>query len=204
MIQPRLVAYKVRIHDIIINNYVEDKGEFQPNYIIIKGKNVSRVNLIANVIDKYTNEEKNYVALDLDDGTGLIKAKMWGEEIKLLEGIEVGNLVLVVGKVKEYNDERYIQLEIVKVLENTKWIDLRRAELDKFWGAQDVKEEISEEVVNSPRQKVLSLIIKNDEITIEELIKRLGIEKEEVMNIIKTFLKEGEIYQPRPGVIKVI
>lgn len=202
--QQRQIAYKVRINDIIVNNYVEDKGEFQPNYVIIKGKNVSRINLIANVIDKYTNEEKSYGSLDLDDGTGVIKAKIWGEEIKLLDDIEIGSLILVIGKIKEYNEERYIQLEIVKVLDNMKWIDLRKVELDKYWGKQEPKEEITEEIINSPRQKVLSLILQNEEINIEELSKRLGIEKEEIQGIIKTLLKEGEIYQPRPGVVKAI
>ena len=52
----RQVAYKVYISDILNNAYVVQQGEWEPNYVDIAGKKVSRVNIIANVVDKQDTE----------------------------------------------------------------------------------------------------------------------------------------------------
>ena len=204
--QKRKTAYKIRIKDLFSGKYVKEEGEWAPTYVLFKDKKVSRVNVIANVIDKYENEEKSYGTIDLDDGTGVIKGKLWREDIKLIEDISIGDLVLVVAKVKEMNDDRHLMLELIKVLENSSWAEVRKLELNKLWGVEVIK--VEKEIVDQPtvnsRQKVLSLIEKFEEINEEEIINKLDLNKEEIFKIINELIKEGEIYRPTPGCLRVV
>lgn len=204
--QKRQTAYKIRIKDLFSGQYLKEEGEWAPTYVLFKDKKISRVNIIASVIDRYENEEKSYGTIDLDDGTGVIKGKVWREDIKLIEDINVGDLVLVVAKVKEMNDDRHLILEVIKVLKNPSWAELRKLELNKLWGVEAIKienEVVDQSTVNS-RQKVLSLIEKFEEINEEELVDKLDLSKEEIFKIVNELIKEGEIYRPTPGCLRVV
>lgn len=200
---PRQTAYKIRIKDLFSGTYVIEEGEWAPNYILFKDKKISRVNVIANIIDKYENEDKSYGAIDLDDGTAVIKGKVWKEDVQLLENINIGDPVLVIGKVKEFNNERYLMPEIIKVLDNTAWAELRKIELEKIYGKEPQEVEIKEPTISS-RQKVLSFIEKSEEVNEEELLNKIELDKEEVLKVINELIKEGEIYRPTPGCLRIV
>src|SRR3989344_3434532 len=70
----RHVAYKFKIGQIIAGNQIFDQDRL--NSVEINNRKASRVNVIANVIDKYLQEgEKNYGTVTLDDASGQIKVK---------------------------------------------------------------------------------------------------------------------------------
>jgi hypothetical protein len=73
----RNVAYKLRIGSILSGKQNVD-GERLKN-IEVNGKQVVRINLIANVVDKFVQEgdEKKFGSLTLDDATGQIKIKFF-------------------------------------------------------------------------------------------------------------------------------
>lgn len=204
--QKRRTAYKIRIRDLFSGPYVKEEGEWAPTYILFKNKKVSRVNIIANVIDKYENEDKTYGTVDLDDGTAFIRGKVWREDINLIGKANIGDQVLVIARIKELNNERYLMLEIIKVLKNPAWADIRKVELNKLWGIEEkkIEEEVIEQPTISSRQKVLSLIENSGEINEEEILNKLGLSKEEVLKIINELIKEGEIYRPTPGLLRVV
>lgn len=201
-IQKRQTAYKIRIRDLLSGVYGKEEGEWEPNYILFKDKRISRVNIIANIIDKYENEDKSYGTIDLDDGTSVIKGKVWREDIHLLENAKVGDLVLVIAKVKELNDERYLTLEIIKFLDNPQWAELRKLELNKIWGSEVKTEEIKP--TSNLRQQILAFIEGSGEANEEELLSKMNFDKEEVLKAITELIKEGEIYRPTPGCLKVV
>jgi len=212
----RQTAYKVFVGDLISGDFVKGLGEWEPNYVLIGEKKVSRANIIASVISKYETPDKNYSAIDVDDGSGVISLKTWKEDVELLGGLKVGDLVLVIGRTRQYNDQVYITPEIVKVLTDFTWSKLRKVELEKIWGKREeikVKQEnsnnlvVSEEVVGkvteTSRQKVLN-IIEKEEVDLKRLIELSNLEAEEVKTIVQALLKEGEIYEPKPGVLKIV
>lgn len=96
----------------------------------------------------------------------------------------------------------------------------KKKELEKNYGKpeekarHDTKEEsrpqetIEEEVIEpteTARQKILEIIEKEPEgIQIGELIKRSGLKEEEAEKAIDELLREGEVFQPRTGFLKVI
>jgi len=217
MNQGRQTAYKVFIGDLLSGKFIEEKGEWDPNYILIKDKKVSRVNIIANVISKYEAMDKNYASLDIDDGSGVISLKSWKEDVGLLEKIKIGDLILIIGRARQTNNQVYVSPEIIKVFQDFKWGRLRRLELEQFWGKREeiktvkqeektnlvVTEENVDDVTESARQRILSIIEKN-EVDLKRLIELSSLNPDEVKTIVQTLLKEGEIYEPKPGVLKLV
>ena len=111
----RLLAKKVRIYDIVSGKFFPgSKDEMKPTYVITQfGEKLSRVNVVATAVDKFESEDGNYATLTIDDGSGLLRAKAF-KNTGMVKDIEVGDAVLVIGKIKEYQGEVYVNLEIVK------------------------------------------------------------------------------------------
>src|SRR3989344_5836799 len=171
----RLTAYKVWISDLINSNYVKMPGEFESNYLEFGDKQVSRINIIATVVNKNESQDKNYVALVLDDGTEQIRIKTWGEDTRLVNNLNIGETILVIGKTKTYNDELYILPEIVKNV-NLNWEVARKLELIKLYGKPseykdapdtiDEEKQVVEEIkfnTNNLRNELLNLIEKYED-----------------------------------------
>ncbi|MFH1972409.1 MAG: OB-fold nucleic acid binding domain-containing protein [archaeon] len=210
--QPRRqTAYKVWIRDLKnTKGNVDDTGLV---YLPIKNKKVVRVNVIASIIDKFNSG--NYMMLTVDDGSDSIQLKCWGEDAALLEGKEIGDMILVVGRLGEYQEEVYIRPEVIRKLDSYDWALLRRLELIKEYGVPEKKEkievvekELKEEDEIEPsmavREKVLSLIEKYDEAEEQKIIDESGIPKDQILKAVQELLKEGEVYMPRPGYLKMV
>lgn len=141
----RMPAKKIRIFDIANGKYFPgSKEDMRPSYIITPlGERISRVNIIATVTEKFLSDDGNYSSITIDDGTEAIRVKAFKETVPLLMGIEPGSLVLVIGKVKEFNGELYINGEVVKKDIDVNFESLRKLEiLDKIIQQKKIAEEI--------------------------------------------------------------
>ncbi len=135
MFAKRATAAKVAIQDIQDGELIAND---QGNVVAVETflGQVSRVNVMGTVVDRYQatqerldEEGRGFATLTLDDGTGVIRVKMWGELAARLAQIEVGNLVLVVGRVRSFQGETYINGELVRQLEDPNWETVRLMEL---------------------------------------------------------------------------
>lgn len=226
MTQSRQTAFKICIYDLKNNQLIKETGEWAPNYILFNGNKISRVNVIANVIIKNENADKSYSSILLDDGTETIRAKCWRDDTKILDSVNVGNVVILIGRIREFNNEIYITPEIIKPVDYL-WTKIRKFELDKLYGKRESVDKIlesknigadenmilisEERISNVPnesnRQRILSLIEKFDsEIGAdkEAVISSSGFDKIETNRVIDELLKEGEVFQIRPGKLKLI
>ena len=127
----RQVAYKVWLKQIHESEYVKQEG-WDPNYIKLGDKQVSRINIVVTVVGRFVADDGNYATLTLDDGTDTIRVKAFGPDVKLIEETKVGAVVRFVGKIKQYQDEKYLAPEIVKVIDNPNWLILHKLELGKI------------------------------------------------------------------------
>jgi len=140
MFQKRSTAAKVAILDIQDGDLIaNDQGNVVGVETFLGP--VSRVNIIATVVDRYQatqdrldEEGKGFATITLDDGTGVIRTKMWGELAATLADIKIGDLVLVVGRIRSFQDETYINGELIRRLEDPNWemvrlLELRRARI---------------------------------------------------------------------------
>lgn len=207
-IQKRQVAFKVSIFDIINGTYVKEEG-WNPNYIKIGENKVSRVNMLGTVVLK--NDESSVV---IDDGSAKIPARVF-ENPLFFKDIDVGDVLLVVGRPREFGNEKYILPEIIKKIDSPLWIKLRSLENENFSkittkikGEDKKREEITQEIdekIASPSENIFSLIKKLDKgqgVQIEDVIKNSGLEN--VENTINLLLERGEIFEVEPGKVRVL
>src|SRR3989338_4127240 len=180
----RHTAYKLKIGDILAGNHIID-GE-RLKFIEVNGKNIARVNLIANVVDKFVqDEEKKFASVTLDDASGQIKLKTFGEDIEKLKEFEQGDTILAIGMVREWNNEVYLTPEILKK-KQPEYLLLRKLETDA-----EKPKEIDRKEITKLKDKLLN-IIRREEINggadIKALISELQAKQDLVNQEIRKLL----------------
>ncbi|MFX1562800.1 MAG: OB-fold nucleic acid binding domain-containing protein, partial [Promethearchaeota archaeon] len=135
MFMRRATAAKLSIRDIIEGTPITGAEGRVVGVETHLGK-VGRANVIATVVDLFegTREDEEqegggFTTITLDDGTGVIRVKIWGEMTQKLAHIKVGDLVLVIGKIRSFQDETYLNGEVVRRLEDKNWETVRILEL---------------------------------------------------------------------------
>ena len=206
----RNIAYKLRIGDILGARPVLSNERF--SFLDLNGKKVIRVNIVGSIVDKYENEgEKKYSFLTLDDGSGQIKLKAFGDDAEKLKSITHGQTVTVIGSLRHFNDEVYISPEIVKD-QNPKYLLLRKMEVESQIpdrpSVSAAHSQFQAKKDNSPidiRAKVLEMIKSSEPsggVDTEELVKTLDQPSDAINGEIKKLLEEGIIFEPRPGKVR--
>ena len=201
-LQKRQTAYKIRVKDILDSKYVKTSG-IEPNYLKIGSKQISRANILGVVVEK--SDMDNYKAITIDDGSGRISARIFDDKI-FLSNVEVGDVVNLIGRPREFSSEKYMIIEAIKKTDHA-WAMVRSLELQKNDNdskKSEVIQDKEEKVDLSPKNKII-LAIKEldngDGVLIESVLSKNvdGAEK-----IIDTLLKEGDIFEVKPGKLKVL
>lgn len=177
-VQKRQVAFKVSIKEINEGSYIKQEG-WQPNYILTRdGRNISRINLIATIISIQSNSPTQ-MNITIDDGTGSLNIRTF-EDTNIVKDLEIGDIINVIGRPREFSDIKYIVPEVIKKVKDNKWIEVRQKELVLF----KTKNKISDdEVVQQPKQPAESEV-KKDKST-ETIEKEIPDEKEEIIESSK-------------------
>jgi len=187
---------------MIDSNYVKTDG-MTPNFLDMSPKEVSRINILGVVVDK--SDLGNYKTITIDDGSGKVSARVFDSNT-LLEKIDVGNIVLIIGRPREFSSEKYILIETVKIV-NPKWAKVRELELEKNMGVNNSIEKddsVVEDVILKPSNELVNLIKKLDKgegVSIEEISLKNVKDVDKTINIL---LKEGDIFEVKPGKLKVL
>jgi RPA family protein len=205
----RETAYKLRIGDILKANQIfeEDEGlNKRLQFVEIGDKKILRVNIIANVIDKFESEgERKFASITLDDGSGQIRARVFGNEITKLQWASQGDTLIIIGLLRSYNQELYILPELIKKAD-PKYLLVRKLEIEKTFSKP----------LNSEQKNKIKVL--RDEIIdrIKAAESKEGIDKEEIILTLKNskpeiitqelqkLLEEGIIYEPRPGRVRYL
>lgn len=116
----RQVAYKISIKEVLNYPFVKREG-FEPSYILTdSGKEISRVNIMGVIVSQDLRE------IILDDGSENITLRSFEDHDW---DCDIGDNVIIIGKIREYNEERYISPEIIKQIKDKGWIDVRKKEI---------------------------------------------------------------------------
>ncbi len=207
----RQIAYKAWIKDIIQN---------PPS---VNGKPVYRINLISTIIQKTTSEDNTYTSLTLDDGTGQIRVKAWQTDIEKIQHFNEGETIIIIGNLKDYNEEIYIIPEIIKKIEPS-WEITRKLELIKEYGppestpqiTQEIKtpenqeqqeessmqtvteEKVQETTEETDQQRILTILDRFDStegVDLSRLVIESKLDESMVLTIIQELISEGQIFQ---------
>ncbi len=194
----RQPAIKLKVNDLINGKYKKEEG-WKPNYVTTSFGKVSRVNIIAVLISK-DPEQNSFL---IDDGSASINVKSFEEKNF---DVNIGDVVLVIGKPREWNSQKYILPEIVKKIGDKRWVEIRKKELgNRNEAIVEDKVEIEEEIFESPYQKVLDII--------KGLDSGEGADYQEVLakarlldgeKIITSLLEQGEVFEIRSGRLKIL
>jgi hypothetical protein len=207
----RQTAFKVRISSLLRGSYVKEEG-WQPNYVDTGSLKVSRANIIGIVIAVV--EESSFKNVLIDDGSGRISLRLF-ENNQVTVGL--GDIVLVVGRPREFGGERYVVPEILKKVDQ-KWFEVRKLELKAEPAVEPLEEahdSVSEEVKEATPQE--EEVIANPVDSLISIIKRIDsgdgalfddIARDSKLTnceeYINRLLELGEIFEVKPGRFKVL
>jgi uncharacterized protein len=196
----RRVAYKYRIGQLNTGKPIFEEDRMKAS--VINGKEVSRVNIIANIVDKFIQEgEKKFGSLTLDDATGQIKLKFFGEDVGKMEELNQGDTILVIGILRSWNNEMYITPEIMKK-KDPSFLLVRKLEVES-----DEPKEMDRGEIAQLKDKILEMIKAGESeggIDIDKIITDLKEGADAVNKEIKKLLEEGIAYEPRPGKLRYL
>ena len=196
----RHIAYKSRIGDLLKGQPIIEMERFK--LLDCGDKQIVRVNLIANVTDKFVQEgEKKFASITLDDASGQIKAKLFGEDIKKFDTVSQGDTILVIGLLRSWNNELYITPEIIKSKEPA-YLLVRKLEVES-----EKPKTIEKSAMIELRDQIMQSVKAEDEkggVDIEQLVLNLKASPEIINTEIRKLLEEGMVYEPRPGKLRYL
>jgi RPA family protein len=206
----RSIAFKVSLSEIVTLPLIKEEG-LGSSYLQFGEKQLSRVNIIGTIIRK----QDNNMAATIEDGTSTIQLRVF-EDRRLLQHVEVGDVTLAIGRPREYGAERYILPEIIKKID-AGWLKVRSKELalrkplviaQSVQGQAQELEKSSqemEEAMETPTEIIRNFIRqldKGDGVDVESVVSS-GI-TENAEKHLATLLKNGDIFEIRPGRVKVL
>ena len=206
----RMTARKIRIADLTNGRWVKNEG-LEPSFIVTQaGMQVSRARIMGTVVSKFVSEDENFASITIDDSTDTIRAKTF-KTVKPLDVIQVGDIVDLIGKIREYNAEIYMMPEIVRKISDPNMETLRRLELIAASRKQE-QGQAPQAQLNSAKEDRASLKKKVTEVIESE---KSGMAYSKILEMVKApenlieavvneLLEEGVCYEPTPGKIKKI
>jgi RPA family protein len=204
----RQTAYKCTIATLNKGVFVKKQG-WESNYIMTEYGDFSRVSIIAVIVGKDEN------SVTLDDGTGQISGRVF-ERVEQLERLNVGNIVLVIGRPREFNNTIYLTIEIIRSIENG-WIAYRKKELTLIKKIREIselpkveKKTLEPEIVESAgtlnskdrMTKLIKDLDKGEGASIDDVIRFSKVANGE--ELISDMMMRGEVYEAKAGHIKLM
>lgn len=116
---------------------------------------------IKSYIKKASRNNKPYIDLELTDRTGLIKAKIWSEDLPNCETAHEGDVVEINGTVEKHNG-LYIKITNLKITNNYNLSDIQQKtlfDISKMW--EDIQKAIDD--IKNPHIKLLLSNIFNED-----------------------------------------
>jgi RPA family protein len=132
--QKRQTAKLVDFEQLNSGKYFQREG-FEPNFLLLpSGRRISRARAVGTVVDSFVNDDETYGSLTLDDGNDTTQIKFFSE-LELMEDFETGQVIEVIGKVREYQGQIYLDGEVLREVEPEKELlhQLRMAKRKEEW-----------------------------------------------------------------------
>ena len=210
-LKKRETAYKIRINDILRGTQIFEEIEGMNKrlkFIELGDKHIVRVNIIANVVDKYESDgERRFGSITLDDGSGQIRARVFADDLYKLNDISQGDTLAIIGLLRSFNQELYILPELLKK-QDPKYLLIRKLELDKLSHNFIIPSPVQKQEIKALRDEVINLIRDSESkegIDKEEIILKIKDSRPELVSQeIQKLLEEGIAYEPKPGRVRYL
>ena len=204
----RNTAYKFRIGDILIGKPVtnSEAGKERFSFLELGDKKIVRVNIIGNIVDKYDSlGETKYISFTIDDGSGQIRLKAFGDDTEKFKSFYQGQTIVVIGVLRQWNQELYLSPEIMKEM-NPKYLLIRKLETEKEKAVSE--KPLQKEQIIAIKDRILDMIKGAESeggVDTEKIIMNLQEFSPTIINKeIQKLLEEGIVFEPRPGKIRYL
>ena len=192
----RRPAVKIEISHLRQGKFIEN-NQWEPNTIeTIFGK-IQRINIIGIMISK----DEEHSSFILDDGTGTIIIDYnfsTEQDLKNIKTIKEGTCINIIGKPRKFDESIYIVPEIIKKIDDLKWIKFRKLEI-----SQQLKEgfKIKETNVSSVNKEKSdynnsnNIIIEKNNYEKTDIKNEYDKKEDDILDsyeIINTFLKNND------------
>ncbi len=203
----RETAHKLRIGDLLRGNPIfQDSEDMNKRlkFLELGNRQIVRVNIIANVVDKYESQgDKRFASITVDDGSGQVRARLFGEDINKFNDISQGDTLLLIGVLRFFNNELYIIPELIKK-QDPRYLLVRKLEIEKSY---NYSTPVQKQEIKVLRDEIINLIKiseSNEGIEKEDIIMKIKSPPELITQEIKKLLEEGVIYEPKPGRVRYL
>ena len=194
----RNTAYKLRIGAIQQGKPFIEGDRF--TFLELGDKKIVRVNIVANVVEKFESEgEKKYLSLTIDDASGQIRIKTFGDDVAKFSGTNQGDTIIVIGNLRSYNNEIYILPEIIKNID-PRYLLVRKLEIEQ--STPEVKTPEKKQEIKAVKDQIIDMIKSSESdggLNADKLIMEIKASPNLINQEIQKLLEEGIIYEPRPG-----
>jgi len=199
----RNIAFKLRIGDVLMGKPITEGERF--SNLELGDKKIVRVNVIGNIVDKYNSEgETKFTSLTFDDGSGQIKLKFFGDDVEKFKEVSQGQTVLVIGVLRNWNNETYIQPEIIKEQDTNTFL----SENLKLKRKNKTPDPVGRDQIVAVKDKILNTIKNAEEdggIEMDKVIMNLRDISPTIINQeVQKLLEEGIVFEPRPGRVRYL
>ncbi len=197
----RQIAAKLSIIQILKAEFHEEASE--PNYLLVQGTKISRINIIAIIVGTSLDFEANYRTFVVDDGSGSLPMRIFDSVTTVYT---IGDCVQIIGKPRMYGSEKYIIPEIMKKID-VKFLGLRNKELPLV-KIEHSKEEVTTPVHAQPdriSERILKMIQEKDQgegVFVHDVLEHINDPNGE--KVINSFLEQGIIFETKPGKVKIL
>jgi len=197
----RRIAYKLRIGDLLSGKIIMDEDRF--SFLELGDKKIIRVNLVANIIDKFSSDKSKYISFTLDDASGQIRVKAFGDDVDKFSKFELGNTVMVIGVLRIFNNELYVTPEII-VIKDPRYLLVRKLEIEKEMPNPATADKQQIVALRDKIADMIKISEKDGGIGADKLIMELKQHPDLINQEIKKLLEDGIIYEPRPGILRYL
>ena len=223
----------MRIEELLRGQYRRSEDGSEPSHVLSPwGTQIIRARVMGTVVDKFMREDGSYGTITIDDGSGLIRAKAWGKDVERIGKVSVGDLVDVIGRVREFEGEIYLAPDVVVSISDPNWETVRTLEIVRerrellskgvrpnlvreprptqldveARGIPETVETLSQPpVADEVKNKVVSALRELPEgATPSELAEQTQLEQQEVERALRDLLTEGRVYEPEAGKYKAV
>ncbi|HLP80115.1 MAG TPA: hypothetical protein VK158_05750 [Acidobacteriota bacterium] len=234
-IQKRQTAYIVSVAELQGGTYVTQEG-WLPNYVeLADNSQISRANVAGVIVSLPIVVEPfkpcEQFSCVIDDGTGRLPIRSF-EAVTVADSLSIGTPVLIIGKPRKFNEELSLIAEIVRPIKQSKWLDVRKAQLLHAKKERSASRQTQElEVLQSqtytqatreekydgikpavPEEKVttaldvIDALDRGEGVLMDEAIAALHKQKPDVdaKKRIMQLLLNGDLFEIRPGRVKVL
>lgn len=197
----RQVAKHIYIREILDGEYEEREG-WDPNVLHTARGDVSRVNVIGAFLSAQGQQL-------LDDGTGQIALRAF-EDVPGLRTAQSGAVVQVIGRPRRYNDQLLLIPEVVRTIDG-RWAQVRRRDLGEVQEREQAPpvapaKQAPAAADENRADRIVTIISEmdaGDGAAVDEVIAASAF-GDAAERIIEQLLLEGEIFEIRPGIVKVL